>query len=131
MIEATAIDELRSSLHGRLVTPGEPGYDDARRVWNGDIDRRPALIVRSAGVADIRDGLAFSRRHGLVVSIRGGGHNVSGSAVAEGGLMLDLSPMRTVRIDPARRLVRVDPGVTLGELDREAQVHGLAVPGAS
>ena len=128
VIEAPAIDELRDSLRGQLVAPGEPGYDDARRVWNGDIDRRPAFIVRCTGVADVRAGLAFSRQHGLLVSIRGGGHNVSGSAVAEGGLMLDLSPMRTVRIDPARRLVRVDPGVTLGELDRETQGHGLAVP---
>jgi FAD/FMN-containing dehydrogenase len=127
-IETSSIEDLRDRLRGKLIVPGDPGYDEARRVWNGDIDRRPALIVRCTGVADVRDGLAFGRRHGLPVSIRGGGHNVSGSAVAEGGLMLDLSPMRTVRIDPVRRLVRVDPGVTLGGLDRETQVHGLAVP---
>ncbi len=92
------------------------------------IDRKPALVVRAAGVNDVMRAIGFAREHGLLLSVRGGGHNIAGSAVCEGGLMLDLTPMKSVRVDPAKRTARVEPGVTLGELDRETQAFGLATP---
>jgi FAD/FMN-containing dehydrogenase len=97
-------------------------------IWNGMIDRRPALIISCAGVADVIAAVRFARRHDTVVAVRGGGHNVSGNAVCDGGLMIDLSPMRGVRVDPAARRVRAQPGVLLGELDHETQQSGLVVP---
>ncbi|WP_372624409.1 FAD-binding oxidoreductase [Falsiroseomonas sp.] len=128
-IDATEISALRARLRGQVLLPGDPGYDEARQVWNGMIDRRPALILRCAGAADVVQGVRFASAHGgLLTAIRGGGHNIAGSAVCEGGLMLDLSPMKAVRIDPAARTARVEPGVTLGEFDREAQAFGLATP---
>ena len=123
-----AINDLRSNVRGRVLQPGDPGYDSARAIWNGMIDRRPALIVSCAGVADVIAAVHFARSHDLLVSVRGGGHNVAGNAVCDGGLMIDLSPMRGVRIDPAARTVRAEPGVLLGELDHETQQFGLIVP---
>ncbi len=122
------VEALRASLRGTLCLPGEPGYDAARTVWNAMIDRRPAAIVRAAGVADVLRTVDLAREHGLVLSVRGGGHNIAGNAVCEGGLMLDLTPMKSVRVDTLARTARVEPGVTLGELDRETQAFGLAVP---
>jgi len=119
---------FRGQLRGALCLPGEPGYDLARTIWNGMIDRRPAAIVRAAGAADVMRAVAFAREHRLLLAIRGGGHNIAGNAVCEGGLMVDLSPMKSVRIDPKSRTARVEPGVTLGEFDREAQAFGLATP---
>ena len=127
-IPVDALDGLRAGLRGTLRLPGEPGYDDARTIWNAMIDRRPAVIVRAAGAADVIRAVGFAREHRLLLSVRGGGHNIAGNAVCDDGLMLDLSPMKSVRVNPAARTARVEPGVTLGEFDREAQAFGLATP---
>ena len=128
VIPTEALDRLRAALRGTMVLPDEPGYDGTREIWNAMVNRRPALIVRAAGAADVVAAVAFAREHDLLLSVRGGGHNIAGNAVCDGGLMLDLSLMKSVRIDPAARLARVEPGVTLGEFDREAQAFGLATP---
>ena len=127
-IDAAAIEQLAASFNGQLLRPGDAGYDASRSVWNAMIDRRPALIARCAGVADIRKAVDFARIHKLLTAVRGGGHNIAGSAVCDDGLMIDLSAMRSVRIDPAARIAHVEPGATLGDFDREAQAFGLATP---
>ena len=125
---AQALQALKARVRGAVLTPGDPGYDAARSVWNAMIDRKPAVIVRCAGAADVRAAVDFARDAGALLSVRGGSHNIAGSAVCEGGVMIDLSPMKSVRIDPAARTARVEPGVTLGEFDREAQAFGLVTP---
>ena len=120
---------LRGRLLGEALVAGDEGYDAARAVWNAMIDRRPRVIVRCKGVADVIDGVRFARHHGLPVAIRGGGHNVAGHAVCDGGLMLDLSLMRAVRVDPIRRRAWVEGGATWRDVDRNAQAFGLATPG--
>ena len=127
-VDPGAVEGLRSSLRGELIIPSDAGYDDARAVWNGMIDKRPALIARCAGVADVVAAVAFARDHQLPLAIRGGGHNVSGVAVCNDGLVVDLSSMRSVRVDQTAGTVRAEGGVTIGELDRETQLFGLAVP---
>lgn len=127
-LDSDALGALRATLRGTAVLPGEPGYAESRQVWNAMIDRSPGLILRCAGAADVMQGVRLARAHGLVLAIRGGGHNIAGSAVCEGGLMLDLTPMKSVHVDPARRIARVEPGVLLGEFDKEAQAFGLATP---
>jgi FAD/FMN-containing dehydrogenase len=119
---------LRQTLRGNLCLAQEAGYDEARTIWNAMIDRHPGAVVRCKGAADIIRAIRFAREHGLLLAVRGGGHNIAGNAVCEGGLLIDLSPMRAVRIDPARRTARVEPGATLGEFDKEAQAFGLATP---
>ena len=126
--EAT-VQELRDALRGTLVSPGDVAYDEARSVWNGMIDRRPALIARCAGTSDVIAAVGFARSEGLVVAVRGGGHNVAGNATCDGGLVIDLSPMKGVHVDPEARTVRAQGGVTWGELDRETQAFGLATTG--
>lgn len=126
-IRGPVVDELRSALRGQVLCPGDPDYDRGRRIYNAMIDRRPALIVRCAGAADVVTCVQFARAEGLEVSVRGGGHNVSGKAVGE-GLMIDLSPMKGVRIDPRRRTARAEAGLTLADLDRDCQRFGLATP---
>jgi FAD/FMN-containing dehydrogenase len=111
-----------------VLGPDDPAYDEARRIWNGLIDRHPALIVRCTGAADVVDAVNFAREQGLAVSIKAGGHNVAGNAVNDGGLVIDLSGMRGVHVDAASQTVRVQGGATLGDLDRETQLFGLAVP---
>jgi len=128
VVSTDALTTLRAGLRGSLLLPGEPGYDEARTIWNAMVDRRPALIVRAAGAADVILAVGFAREAGLPLAVRGGGHNIAGNAVVEGGLMLDLSPMRSVRVDPVARRARVEPGATLAEFDREAQSFGLATP---
>jgi len=123
------LQSLRGGLRGALLQPGDAGYDAARHVWNGSIDRKPALIARCTGAADVIAAVAFARANGLLVSVRGGGHNVTGNAVCDGGLMIDLSPMKGVRVDPVARTVRAQGGVTWGELDHETQAFGLATTG--
>jgi len=123
------VRDLRRGFSGRLLHPGDDGYDAARQIWNGAIDKRPALIARCASADDVLAAVKFGRGEQLLVAIRGGGHNVAGTAVCDGGLMIDLSPMKGIAVDPARRKARVQPGVLWGELDREAQAFGLAVPG--
>ncbi|HTP50074.1 MAG TPA: FAD-binding oxidoreductase [Anaeromyxobacteraceae bacterium] len=127
-LKSEAVAAFRGRLRGALCLPGEPGYDQARTIWNAMIDRRPAAIVRAAGAADVMLAVKLAREHRVLLAIRGGGHNIAGNAVCEGGLMVDLSSMKSVRIDPVGRTARVEPGVTLGEFDREAQAFGLATP---
>jgi FAD/FMN-containing dehydrogenase len=127
-IPGTAEARLRNRFRGALLRPGEEGYEEARRVWNGAIDRRPALIARCAGVDDVLEAVRFARERGLLVSVRGGGHAVAGHAVNDGGLVIELSPMKAVRVDPEARTARAAGGALLGELDRATQRFGLAVP---
>jgi FAD/FMN-containing dehydrogenase len=128
-IDRTALDELAARCTGILLGPADAGYDEARRVHNGMIDRHPALIARCRGTADVADAVRFARRHGLEVAVRGGGHSVAGLATCEGGLMIDLSLMRGIEVDPRTRRARAQGGVTWRELNRESQAHGLAVTG--
>jgi FAD/FMN-containing dehydrogenase len=123
------VEALKASLRGPLLRAGDAGYDEARTIWNGMIDRRPALIARCAGVADVIHCVNFARTHQLLVAVRGGGHNASGNAVCDGGLMLDLSRMKGIRVDPVRRTARAEPGLTWGEFDHETQTFGLATTG--
>ncbi|MEX2458470.1 MAG: FAD-binding oxidoreductase [Actinomycetota bacterium] len=127
-LDPDAIDELAGRLRGELVRPQDPSYDDRRKIWNGSIDRRPALIVGCLGIADVIAAVGFARTNGLVVAVRGGGHSFPGHSVCDDGLVIDLSPMKGIRVDPVRRTAWVQPGVVLGELDRETQAFGLAVP---
>jgi FAD/FMN-containing dehydrogenase len=124
-IPQRAITRLRDRIGGAVLTAGEEGYDTARCVWNAMIDRRPALIVRCASTADVRAAVEFA---GNASAVRGGGHNIAGSAVCDGGVMIDLTPMKSVRIDPDSRTATVGPGVTLGEFDQAAQAFGLVTP---
>jgi FAD/FMN-containing dehydrogenase len=127
-LSSNAIEDLKAATRGQVLLPGDSGFDEARSIWNAMIDRRPAVIVRCAGVADVRRAVDFARDNELLLAVHGGGHNIAGSAVCDDGLMLDLSPMKSVRIDPAARRAHVEPGATLGDFDHEAQAFGLAVP---
>ena len=122
-------DELAGSFSGELLAPDSPGYDAARRVHNGLIDKHPGLVARCSNTADVRDAVNLGREAGVEISVRGGGHNVAGLAATEGGLMIDLAPMRGIHVDPAARRVRAQPGVTWNEYNRAANVHGLATTG--
>jgi hypothetical protein len=126
VLTAAEVDELRQSLRGPLLSAGQEGYESARKVWNGAFDRRPALIARCAGAADVTQAVRFASEHKLLLAVRGGGHSMSGQSVCEGGLMIDLSPMKSIRVDPLAKAARLEPGVLLGQFDREAQVFGLA-----
>jgi FAD/FMN-containing dehydrogenase len=123
------IEQFAASLRGHLLRPGTHDYDRARRIWNAMIDRNPALIVRCAGAADVVRSVNFARYHGLQLSVRGGGHNVSGNAVCDGGLMIDLSSMKGIRVEPARLTARAEAGCTWRDLDHETQAFGLATTG--
>jgi FAD/FMN-containing dehydrogenase len=125
-IPEQAVDALRHRLTGSVALKGERAYDESRTIWNAMIDRRPALAVRCVGTADIMHAVRFAREHGIALTIRGGGHNIAGLAVCEGGLLLDLSPMRAVFVDPGARTAHAQPGCLLSDLDRETQLHGLA-----
>src|SRR5262249_38947189 len=116
---------------GDLVEAGDPSYDEIRRVHNGLVDKRPALIARARGTADVVAALNAARVHGWEISIRGGGHNGAGTAVSDGGLMIDLSLMKGIHVDPAAKTVRAQGGVLWRELNRETQLHGLAVTGGA
>ena len=128
-LEEATIHEFQANLRGRLLRPGDPDFDAARKVFNGAIDRLPALIVQCAGVADVISAVRFARVHELLVAVRGGGHNVAGNAVCDGGMVIDLSRMRSVRVDPERQTARAEAGATWGDFDHETQAHGLATPG--
>ena len=129
ILEEAAVQAFAENLRGPLLRPGDEGYDQARKVWNGMIDRRPALIARCAGVADVMTAVRFARTNGVLVSVKGGGHNITGNAVCEGGLMIDLSPMKSVRVDPIKRIAQAEAGLTWGEYNRETQAFGLATTG--
>lgn len=120
---------LRRRFRGEIVEPGDPGYDEARSVWNGMIDRRPALVARCADEADVAAAVTFAREARLLVAVRGGGHNVAGTGTCDGGIVIDLSPMRRVEVDPGSRTVRAQAGCTWADVDGATQAHGLAVPG--
>jgi len=122
-------DAIRAGARGSVLRPGDPGYDDARRVWNARIDRRPGLVLRCAGAADVAHAVVTARGHGVELAIRSSGHNVAGFAVSDGGLVLDLSHLKRLHVDPAGGRVRAEPGVSWGELDRATQAHGLATTG--
>src|SRR5215216_4557181 len=126
-IDDVAVIGLRESFRGEVVGPADTGYDEQRKVWNGSIDRKPGLIARCAGVADVRAAVRFGRERGLVVAVRGGGHSFPGLSVCDDGLLIDLGLMKGIRVDPEAGTARAQAGVLLGELDRETQGFGLAV----
>jgi len=122
------VDAFKATLRGPVLQPGDPGYDDARAIWNAMIDRRPAMIARCAGTADVVASVNFARENGLPLAVKGGGHNIAGSALCEDGMVIDLSPMRDVHVDPRSRLAWVGGGALLSDIDHETQSCGLAVP---
>jgi FAD/FMN-containing dehydrogenase len=124
-----ALAELRADLLLPVITPGDAEYDSARRIWNAMVDKRPALIVPCIATGDVAAAIRFVREQGLPLSVKGGGHGVAGKAICEGGVVIDLSPMQRIHVDPERRTVRAEGGVKWGELDAETQAHGLATTG--
>ncbi len=126
---ADVLAKLQGRLRGELLRPGLPGYDAARAIFNAMIDKHPALIVRCKAVSDVQHALEFGRRYNLLIAVRGGGHNVAGKALCDDGIVIDLSPMKGVDLDPASRTIHADAGLTWGEFDRETQAHGLATTG--
>lgn len=128
-LSESVLEEFRDGLRGELVLPQSPDYEEARKIWNGMIDRHPALIVRSLGASDVINAVNFARENNILLAVRGGGHNVAGNAVCEGGMVIDFSLMKSVRVDTNNRTARVEPGCLLGDLDRETQAFGLATPG--
>src|ERR1700760_4281866 len=122
------IRPLESAFRGELFRPGDTGYDQARQIWNASIDKHPAVVARCSGISDIVSAIRFAREKNLLTAIRGGGHNVGGRALCDDGIVIDLSRMRAVHVDPATRTVRVQGGATLGDMDRETHPFGLAVP---
>jgi FAD/FMN-containing dehydrogenase len=127
-IDAALIDSLKSDFHGQVIMPGDADYDAARRIWNASIDKHPGAIARCSGAADVVDAVKFARANNLLVSVRGGGHNVAGRALCDDGIVIDLSAMNGVVVDPQSRTVRVQGGATLADVDRETHAYGLAVP---
>ena len=131
VLDEATVQGFQTSLRGPLLRPGDAGYDEARQVWNADVDKRPALIARCAGVSDVINAVNFARTNSLLVSVRGGGHNIPGNCVCNGGLVIDLSRMKGIRVDPAGRTARAEGGVKWGEFDHETQAFGLATPGGT
>src|SRR5437763_9572368 len=129
ILDESTIPVIRGRFEGDLLEPGDDGYDEARTVFNAMIDRRPRLIVRCTGAADVVAGILLAREAGLPLSIKGGGHGVNGHAVCDDGIMLDLSPLKRIDVDPEARVARAQPGVTWGEFDAATQAHGLATTG--
>jgi len=127
-LKSADVEDLRAGLRGELITADQPAYETARRIWNPTFDRKPALIVRCVGASDVRRAVNFAAAHGLLTAVRGGGHSVSGQSMCEGGLVIDLSPMRGVQVDPIAKSARVEGGALLGQLDRESIAFGLATP---
>jgi FAD/FMN-containing dehydrogenase len=127
-LQQARIDDLRKHLRGQVLRPGDAAYDEARQIWNATIDRKPALIARCTSTEDVLECVKFARDTELLVSVRGGGHNIAGNAVCDDGLMIDLSPMKSVQIDTKARRASVGPGCTLGDFDAAAQAYGLATP---
>jgi FAD/FMN-containing dehydrogenase len=127
-LRSADIEDLRAGLRGELISADQPAYDSARRLWNPAFDRKPALIVRCVGAADVRRAVSFTAAHGLLTAVRGGGHSVSGQSGCDGGLVIDVSPMRAVEVDPIAKVARVEAGALLGQLDRETLAFDLATP---
>ncbi|MGD8994867.1 MAG: FAD-dependent oxidoreductase, partial [Syntrophobacterales bacterium] len=122
MLDATTIEEFKASLRGELIQPNDEGYDDARTVWNGTFDRKPAVIVRCVSTSDVINAVNFARKKNLLISVKGGGHNVAGTAACDDGMMIDLSLMRRVNVDKRNKMARVDGGALLGDVDHETQL---------
>jgi hypothetical protein len=131
VLGAEAASAFKNSLRGALLRPEDTGYDEARTVWNGMTDKRPGLIVKCAGPSDVIKAVNLAREHGLLVAVRGGDHSVAGHSVCDGGIMIDLSPMKSVRVDPAHRTARAEGGTRWGDFDRETQAFGLATTGGT
>lgn len=127
-LNGEALATLQHGLRGDICLPEDPGYDEARNLWNAMIDRRPGMVVRCQGTVDVIQAVNFAREHQLLLSVRSGGHNIAGNASCDGGLMIDLSPMKSVRVNPFDQTARVEPAATLGDVDKEAQAFGLATP---
>jgi FAD/FMN-containing dehydrogenase len=128
MLDRAAIDGLAIQMRGELIQPGDERYDETRKVYNGMIDKRPALIARCVDVADVIAAVNFGREHNLLVAVRGGGHNGAGLGSCDGGLVIDLSRMRGIQVDPVRREVEVEGGCTWGDVDHATHPFDLAVP---
>ena len=120
------LQSFKAAFKGQVLTADDPEYEESRKIWNAMIDRRPGLVARCTGTVDVVQAVRFARQHGLLSSVRGGGHNIAGLAVCEGGLMIDMSLLRGVWVDPVRRTARAQAGCTLADVDRETQLHGLA-----
>ena len=131
VLDVTVVDGLRSRSRGRVLTSADDGYDAARRIWNAMIDKRPALIVRCAGAADVLEAVRFAAAHELLLSVRGGGHNVAGTAVCDGGLMIDMSPMKGIRVDPVTRTAWAQPGSCGRSSTTRRKPSGSRPPAAS
>jgi len=127
-VPAGALDDLARRVQGRLLGPDDPGWDDAVRIWNGLAATAPALVLQPASAADVAAAVGFARAHGLLLGVKGGGHNIAGTAIAEGGLTIDLSGLRELTVDPEAGLAHVGPGCRLADVDRATQAHGLATP---
>jgi hypothetical protein len=128
LIDGEAVNELQTAVRGPVLTAESAGYDEVRQVWNKMIDKRPALIVRCTGTADVVTCVNFAREHNILLAVRGGGHNAAGNATCDGGLLIDLSLMKGIRVDPQKRTAWVQGGATLGDVDHETQLHGLVAP---
>jgi hypothetical protein len=128
LLDDASVEAFKHDLRGQVILPADAGYDAARRIWNASIDKRPGLVARCSGVADVIHAVKFARANDLLVAIRSGGHNVGGRALCDDGIVIDLSGMKGVFVDPRRRTALVQAGATLGDVDRETHVHGLAVP---
>jgi len=128
LVEGTAIEKFRDGLRGPSLLQGDAEYDEARIIWNGSTDKSPAIIAQCSGVADVIDAVNFARENDLLVAVRGGGHNVAGNAICDGGIVIDLSTMNSVRVDPSAKKAYVSGGALLGDVDRETQAFGLAAP---
>src|SRR3990170_2918190 len=128
-LAAERIEALSAAFSGALLQAGDDGYEDARAIHNGLIDKRPTVIARCRGTADVVDAIALARESGLEISVRGGGHNVAGRAVTDGGLMIDLAEMKGIHVNPGARTVRAQAGGTWAEFNRQTALHGLAVTG--
>ena len=127
-VDGAALDAIGAALRGKVLAEGAPGYDEARTIWNAMIDRKPGVIIRCQGAADVVQAIRFAAAHKLLVAVRGGGHNIAGNAVCDGGLIVDLSQMKSVRVDPTSKRAWVEPGATLADLDKETQAFGLVLP---
>ena len=127
-ISTNAIAELRATIPGQVILPEDAQYDEIRSIWNAMIDKRPAVIVQCAAASDVPAAIGFARQHGLELSIRGAGHNIAGNALCDGGLLIDHSKMKGVRVDADTKRAYVEPGATLGDFDAAVQAHGLATP---
>ncbi|MEA2783335.1 MAG: hypothetical protein QOK29_4879 [Rhodospirillaceae bacterium] len=128
VVDSAKVEGFKDDFRGQAILPGDAGYDTARRIWNASIDKRPGLVARCSGVADVVHAVKFARANDLLVAVRSGGHNVGGRALCDDGIVIDLSGMKGVFVDPRQRTALVQAGATLGDVDRETHVHGLAVP---